>query len=114
MWLVYPTILPELVKRGTDDLENATIRLVPAFYTLFLPTQILLGAGQDDGRAGGEGLGTCWEIRISLERGLWGLGWGGQKRHTSDKNMIPHARSGLSKYVPLMALRGASSVAWVA
>ena len=47
MWLVYPTILPDLVKRGTDDLENATIRLVPAFYTLFLPTQILLGVGQD-------------------------------------------------------------------
>ena len=47
VWLVYPTILPELVKRETDDLGNATIRLVPAFYTLFLPTQILLGAGQD-------------------------------------------------------------------
>ena len=78
VWLVYPTILPELVKRGTDDLGNATIRLVPAFYTLFLPTQILLGAGQDgkNGRAGGEGLGTCWEIRISLERGQWGLGLG--------------------------------------
>ena len=64
VWLVYPTILPELVKKGTDDLGSATIRLVPAFFTLFLPTQILLGAGQDDGRAGGEGLGTCWEIRI--------------------------------------------------
>ena len=76
VWLFYPTILPELVKRGTDDLGSATIRLVPAFFTLFLPTQILLGAGQDDGRAGGEGLGTCWEIRISLERGQWGLGLG--------------------------------------
>ena len=47
VWLVYPTILPELVKGETDDLGNATIRLVPAFFTLFLPTQILLGAGQD-------------------------------------------------------------------
>ena len=28
--------------------------------------------------------------------------------------MIPHARSGLSKYVPFIALRRASSVAWVA
>ena len=46
VWLVYPTILPELVKRGTDDLGNATIRLVPAFYKLFLPT-ILLGAHPD-------------------------------------------------------------------
>ena len=55
MWLVYPTILPEFVKGGTDDLGSATIRFVPAFFTLFLPTQILLGAGQDDGRAGGEG-----------------------------------------------------------
>ena len=99
VWLVYPTILPELVKRGTDDLGSATIRLVPAFYTLFLPT-ILLGAGQENGRAGREGLGTCWEIRISLERGLWGLGWGGQKRHTSDKNMIPHARSGSQSTFP--------------
>ena len=79
MWLVYPTILPELVKRGTDDLENATIRLVPAFYTLFLPTQILLGAGQDNGRAGGGGLGTCWEIRIipgAMSMGFV-LGWTG-------------------------------------
>ena len=111
MWLVYPTILPELVKRGTDDLGSATIRLVPAFYTLFLPTQILLGAGQEgkNGRAGGEGLGTAGKFGSSLERGLWGLCWGGQERHTSDKDMIPHARSGLSKYVPLMALRGASS-----
>ena len=77
MWLVYPTILPELVKRGTDDLGNATIRLVPAFYTLFLPTQILLGAGQDDGGTGGEGLGTCWEIRIILEARSMGIvpGW---------------------------------------
>ena len=75
VWLFYPTILPELVKGGTDDLGSATIRLVPAFYTLFLPT-ILLGAGQENGRAGREGLGTCWEIRISLERGLWGLGLG--------------------------------------
>ena len=79
VWLVYPTILPELVKRGTDDLENATIRLVPAFYTLFLPTQILLGAGQDgkNGRAGGGGLGTCWEIRIIPGARSMGfvLGW---------------------------------------
>ena len=77
MWLVYPTILPEFVKRGTDDLGSATIRLVPAFYMLFLPTQILLGAGQDDGRAGGEGLGTCWEIRIILEARSMGFvpGW---------------------------------------
>ena len=55
MWLVYPTILPELVKRKTDDLGNATIRLVPAFYTLFLPTQILLGAGQDGKKTGEQG-----------------------------------------------------------
>ena len=77
MWLVYPTILPEFVKRGTDDLESATIRFVPAFFTLFLPTQILLGAGQDDGRAGGEGLGTGWEIRIILEARSMGFvpGW---------------------------------------
>ena len=77
MWLVYPTILPEFVKRGTDDLESATICFVPAFFTLFLPTQILLGAGQDDGRAGGEGLGTCWEIRIILEARSMGFvpGW---------------------------------------
>ena len=54
MWLVYPTILPMLVKRGTDDLGSATIRLVPAFYRLFLPTQILLGAGQM-GKTGGQG-----------------------------------------------------------
>ena len=73
--------------------------LFRAFYTLFLPT-ILLGAGQENGRAGREGLGTCWEIRISLERGLWGLGWGGQKRHTSDKNIIPHARSGSQSTFP--------------
>ena len=77
MWLVYPTILPEFVKRGTDDLGSATIRIVPAFYMLFLPTQILLGAGQDDGRAGGEGLGTGWEIRIILEARSMGFvpGW---------------------------------------
>ena len=49
--------------------------LFPAFYELFLPT-ILLGAGQENGRAGREGLGTCWEFRISLERGQWGLGSG--------------------------------------
>ena len=81
VWLVYPTILPELVKRETDDLGNATIRLVPAFYTLFLPTQILLGAGQDgkNGRAGGGGLGTCWEIRIIPGARSMGfvLGWTG-------------------------------------
>ena len=65
------------MKEETDDLESATIRLVPAFFTLFFPTQILLGAGQDDGRAGGEGLGTCWEIRIILEARSMGSvpGW---------------------------------------
>ena len=35
MWLVYPTILPELVKGETDDLGDATKRLVLIFYTLF-------------------------------------------------------------------------------
>ena len=45
------------------------------FYELFLPT-ILLGAGQENGRAEKEGLGTCWEFRTSLERGQWGLGSG--------------------------------------
>ena len=76
MWLFYPTILPELVKEGNDDLGSATIRLVPAFYTLFLPT-ILLGAGQENGRAGREGLGTCWEIRIIPGARSMGfvLGW---------------------------------------
>ena len=66
------------------------------------------------GEQGDEDKGPAGKFGSSLERGLWGLCWGGQERHTSDKNMIPHARSGLSKYVPLMALRGASSVAWVA
>ena len=47
MWLVYPTILPELVKRGTDDLGNATIRLVPAFYELLLPTILLRGGARE-------------------------------------------------------------------
>ena len=100
MWLVYPTILPEFVKGGTDDLGSATIRFVPAFFTLFLPTQILLGAGQDDGRAGGEGLGTAGKFGSSLKRGLWGLCRGGQKLHTSDKNIIPHARSGSQSTFP--------------
>ena len=45
------------------------------FYELFLPT-ILLGAGQENGRAEKEGLGTCWEFRTSLERDQWGLGSG--------------------------------------
>ena len=77
VWLVYPTILPELVKRGTDDLGSATIRLVPAFYTLFLPTQILLGAGQDKRESRGRRLGTCWEIRIIPGARSMGfvLGW---------------------------------------
>ena len=75
MWLVHPTILPELVKRGTDDLGNATIRLVPAFYTLFLPT-ILLGAGQENGRAEREGLGTCWGISDLPGARSMGFGFG--------------------------------------
>ena len=53
--------------------------LFRAFYTLFLPTKILLGAGQDgkNGRAGGGGLGTCWEIRIIPGARSMGfvLGW---------------------------------------
>ena len=61
VWLVYPTILPELVKGETDDLGYATKRLVLIFYTLFLPNPILLeGRGKmgETGEQGEEG----WDL----------------------------------------------------
>ena len=61
VWLVYPTILPELVKGETDDLGDATKRLVLIFYTLFLPNPILL-----------EGRGKMGEMGERVEEG-WGL-----------------------------------------
>ena len=46
VWLVYPTILPELVKGETDDLGDATKRLVLVVCTLFLPDpNLALGRG---------------------------------------------------------------------
>ena len=48
VWLVYPTILPELAKGETDDLGYATKRLVLIFYRstrCSFPTHILLGGG---------------------------------------------------------------------
>ena len=46
MWLFYPTILPELVKRGTDDLGSATIRLVPAFLRAVPPDHLARGGAR--------------------------------------------------------------------
>ena len=37
-------------------------------------------------------MGPAGKSESSLERGLWGLCWGRQERHTPDKNMIPHVR----------------------
>ena len=75
VWLVYPTILPELGKGETDDLGYATKRLVLIFYTLFLPDPNLAwGRGKmgETGEQGEEGLGPAGKFGSSLERGLWG------------------------------------------
>ena len=61
VWLVYPTILPELAKGETDDLGYATKRLVLIFYTLFLPNPYLAwGRGKmgEMGERGEEG----WDL----------------------------------------------------
>ena len=61
VWLVYPTILPELAKGETDDLGYATKRLVLIFCTLFLPDPNLAwGRGKmgEMGERGEEG----WDL----------------------------------------------------
>ena len=61
VWLVYPTILPELVKGETDDLGYATKRLVLIFYTLFLPNPILLEGRGKMGETGEQGE-EVWDL----------------------------------------------------
>ena len=75
VWLVYPTILPELAKGETDDLGYATKRLVPIFCTLFLPDPNLAwgGARWEKRENRGKKFGTCWEIRVIPGAGSMGL-----------------------------------------
>ena len=61
MWLVYPTILPELAKGETDDLGYATKRLVLIFCTLFLPDPNLAWGG------------ARWEKRENRGKKVWNL-----------------------------------------
>ena len=78
VWLVYPTILPELAKGETDDLGYATKRLVLIFYRstrCSFPTHILLGGGArwEKWENRGKKVGTCWEIRVIPGAGSMGL-----------------------------------------
>ena len=68
VWLVYPTILPELAKGETDDLGYATKRLVLIFCTLFLPDPNLAWGRGKMGEMGERG-----EIRVIPGAGSMGL-----------------------------------------
>ena len=76
-------------------------------YVLFRPSsrcssrpKSCQGRGKMTGEQGEKVQGPAGKFGSSLKRGLWGLCRGGQKRHTSDKNIIPHARSGSQSTFP--------------
>ena len=76
-------------------------------YVLFRPStccssrlKSCQGRGKMTGEQGERDQGPAGKFGSSLKRGLWGLCRGGQKRHTSDKNIIPHARSGSQSTFP--------------